>query len=56
MKNRSLAWFDPETLLFRPSRETDLKDGISAAGAPAQFVNTGQAENSGDFAVIRRSS
>jgi hypothetical protein len=44
-KVRSLAWFDPETLLFRPPREMDLEDGISAAVAPVQFVNTGQAEN-----------
>lgn len=44
-KVRSLAWFDPETLLFRPPREMDLEDGIAAAVAPVQFVNTGQAEN-----------
>jgi hypothetical protein len=44
-KVRSLAWFDPETLLFHPPREMDLEDGISAAVAPVQFVNTGQAEN-----------
>jgi len=41
-KVRSLAWFDPETLLFGPPKEMDLEDGISAAVAPVQFVNTGQ--------------
>lgn len=44
-KVRSLAWFDPETLIFRPAKEMDLKEGIAAAVAPVQFVNTGQAEN-----------
>jgi hypothetical protein len=39
---RSLAWFDPETLLFGPPKEMDLGDGMSAAVAPVQFVNTGQ--------------
>ncbi len=33
-KARSLAWFDPETMLLRSPREMDLKDGISAAVAP----------------------
>jgi hypothetical protein len=44
-KARSLAWFDPETMLLRPPREMDLKDGISAAVAPVAFINTGQTEN-----------
>jgi len=38
----SLAWFDPETLLFGPPGEMDLADGIAAAVAPVQFINTGQ--------------
>jgi len=42
---RSLAWFDPQTLLLRPPTEMDMDDGISAAVAPVQFVNTGQAED-----------
>ena len=41
-KVRSLAWFDPETLLFGPPKEMDLGAGISAAVAPVQFINTGQ--------------
>lgn len=41
-KVRSLAWFDPETLLFGPPKEMDLGDGISAAVVPVQFINTGQ--------------
>ncbi len=41
-KVRSLAWFDPETLLFGPPREMDLAGGIAAAVAPVQFINTGQ--------------
>lgn len=41
-KVRSLAWFDPETLLFGPPREMDLGEGIAAAVAPVQFINTGQ--------------
>jgi hypothetical protein len=41
-KVRTLAWFDPETLLFGPPREMDLGDGIAAAVAPVQFINTGQ--------------
>ena len=44
-KVRSLAWFDPETMLLRPPAEMDLKDGISAAVAPVAFINTGQAED-----------
>ena len=44
-KARSLAWFDPETMLLRPPGEMDLKDGISAAVAPVAFINTGQTEN-----------
>jgi len=44
-KARSLAWFDPETMLLRSPREMDLRDGISAAVAPVAFINTGQAEN-----------
>ena len=42
---RSLAWFDPQTLLFRPPLEMDLDDGVSAAVAPVQSINTGQAED-----------
>jgi hypothetical protein len=42
-KIRSLAWFDPETLLFGPPKEMDLAAGVSAAVAPVQFINTGQA-------------
>ena len=41
-KVRSLAWFDPETLLFGPPKEMDLRDGAAAAVAPVQFINTGQ--------------
>jgi hypothetical protein len=41
-KVRSLAWFDPETLLFGPPKEMDLGAAISAAVAPVQFINTGQ--------------
>ena len=41
-KIRTLAWFDPETLLFRPPSEMDLGEGIAAAVAPVQFINTGQ--------------
>jgi hypothetical protein len=41
-KVRSLAWFDPETLLFGPPREMDLGEGTAAAVAPVQFINTGQ--------------
>jgi len=41
-KVRSLAWFDPETLLFGPPRELDLEEGIAAVIAPVQFINTGQ--------------
>lgn len=41
-KVRSLAWFDPETLLFGPPSEMDLAEGIAAAVAPVQFINTGQ--------------
>jgi hypothetical protein len=41
-KVRSLAWFDPETLLFGPPREMDLGEGIAAVVAPVQFINTGQ--------------
>jgi len=41
-KVRSLAWFDPETLLFGPPREMVLSAGFSAAVAPVQFINTGQ--------------
>jgi hypothetical protein len=44
-KAQSLAWFDPETMLLRPPREMDLKDGVSAAVAPVAFINIGQAEN-----------
>ena len=44
-KIRSLAWFDPETMLLGPPGEMDLKDGISAAVAPVAFINTGQEEN-----------
>jgi hypothetical protein len=40
---RSLAWFDPETLLFGPPREMDLEEGTAAAVTPVQFINTGQA-------------
>jgi len=43
-KIRSLAWFDPETMLWRPPKEMDLRDGISAAVAPVAFINTGQEE------------
>jgi hypothetical protein len=39
---RSLAWFDPETLLFGPPKEMDLAKGVAAAVAPVQFINTGQ--------------
>jgi hypothetical protein len=42
-KVRSLAWFDPETLLFGPPKEMDLGEGLAAAVAPVQFINTGQA-------------
>ena len=41
-KVRSLAWFDPETLLFGPPKEMDLGDGAAAVVAPVQFINTGQ--------------
>jgi len=41
-KVRSLAWLDPETLLFGPPKEMDLGVGISAVFAPVQFINTGQ--------------
>jgi hypothetical protein len=41
-KVRSLAWFDPETLLFGPPKEMDLGEGASAIVAPVQFINTGQ--------------
>jgi hypothetical protein len=41
-KVRSLAWFDPETLLFGPPKEMDLGEGAAAAVAPVQFINTGQ--------------
>ena len=41
-KVRSLAWFDPETLLFGPPKEMDLADGAAAVVAPVQFINTGQ--------------
>jgi hypothetical protein len=41
-KVRSLAWFDPETLLFGPPEEMNLGAGIAAAVAPVQFINTGQ--------------
>ncbi|NTV80317.1 MAG: hypothetical protein HGA24_02720 [Candidatus Aminicenantes bacterium] len=41
-KVRSLAWFDPETLLFGPPKEMDLEEGIAAVVAPVQFINTGQ--------------
>lgn len=45
-KVRSLAWFDPETLLFGPPKEMDLGEGLAAAAAPVQFINTGQAPDS----------
>jgi hypothetical protein len=42
-KVRALAWFDPETLLFGPPKEMDLGEGVAAAVAPVQFINTGLA-------------
>jgi hypothetical protein len=42
-KAGTLAWFDPQTLVLGPPSEMDLTDGFSAAVAPVQFVNAGQA-------------
>jgi hypothetical protein len=41
-KFRSLAWFDPETLLLNPPRELDLNPGVAAAVAPVNLSNIGQ--------------
>ena len=38
-KIRTLAWFDPETLLLQPPRLMDLTVGIAAAVNPVHLVN-----------------
>ncbi len=39
----SLAWFDPETLVFRPPLEMDLPGATAAAVNPVHLTNIGQA-------------
>ncbi len=41
----SLAWFDPETLLFLPPEEMDLPQGVKAAVNPVHLTNIGQSES-----------
>jgi hypothetical protein len=38
----TLVWLDPETLLFGPPAEYDLKPGAETAVAPVSLVNIGQ--------------
>ncbi|NTU51798.1 MAG: hypothetical protein HGA94_05095, partial [Candidatus Aminicenantes bacterium] len=47
-KVRSLAWFDPETLLFGPPREMDLGDGIAAAGTISVMNSSGRRGGEGN--------